>query len=107
VLGKRVLKRIDADGVTIGATGVFRPHLLETRVGSDDDEFLTADTVVLGTARRPQDALFEELLAAPGMRGVDLHLIGDAGVPRTVTEATAGGVAAARSVCAREGRGVA
>jgi len=107
VLGKRVLKRIEPDGVAIGVTGTFRPHLLETRVGSGDDEFLAADTVVLGAARRPHDALYDELLGAAGMRGVDLHLIGDAAVPRTVTEATAGAFAAARAVGAREGRGVA
>jgi 2,4-dienoyl-CoA reductase-like NADH-dependent reductase (Old Yellow Enzyme family)/thioredoxin reductase len=102
VLGKRLLKEVRPDGVIIGTAGTFRPHLSATRVGVEDDEFIPADTVVLGTERRPNDELFEELRDSLRLRGTALALVGDAGRPRTVIEATAESSAAARQLGARE-----
>jgi hypothetical protein len=55
-----------------------------------------ADSVVLGTVRRPNDELYESL------RGLvpELHLVGDALEPRTVAEATTEGAAVARRILA-------
>ena len=96
---RRHVKRIEPGGIVHGPAGLFDPHRYSTRVGSQDDVFLAADTVVVGAARLPDDALFTALHRAPALAQV--HVVGDATSPRTVTEAVAEGAACARLALGR------
>jgi 2,4-dienoyl-CoA reductase (NADPH2) len=93
VLTRRHVKAIVPGGVIHAPAGLFEPHLTSTQVGSKDDAFTAAENVVVGGARRPEDALFEALHSAAR---VNVHIIGDAVAPRTVTEAVAEGAAIGR-----------
>jgi 2,4-dienoyl-CoA reductase-like NADH-dependent reductase (Old Yellow Enzyme family)/NADPH-dependent 2,4-dienoyl-CoA reductase/sulfur reductase-like enzyme len=94
LIAKRHPKRVVEDGVVLDLAGAFPPFVEATRIGPVDEMFLPADTVVLGTQRRPQDELYD------GLRGHldEVYLVGDALHPRTVAEATTEGSGAARSI---------
>jgi 2,4-dienoyl-CoA reductase-like NADH-dependent reductase (Old Yellow Enzyme family) len=98
LLAKRHLKRVVPGGVVVDHAGVFQPHLGSTRIGPVDEDFVPADTVVLGTARRPNDELYDALLGSVP----EVHLVGDAAQPRSIAEAIAEGSAAGRLVGGRQ-----
>ena len=92
LVAKRHPKRVTDDGVVVDFAGAFAPFVEATRMGPVDEFFIPADTVVLGTQRRPNDELYEALRSEID----ELYLVGDAVHPRTVAEATTEGSAAAR-----------
>jgi NADPH-dependent 2,4-dienoyl-CoA reductase/sulfur reductase-like enzyme len=96
LVAKRHPKRVVENGIVLDLAGAFPPFVEATRIGPVDELFVAADTVVLGTQRRPRDELHETL-----QHDVDeLYLVGDALHPRTVAEATTEGSGAGRSVAA-------
>jgi 2,4-dienoyl-CoA reductase-like NADH-dependent reductase (Old Yellow Enzyme family)/thioredoxin reductase len=99
LMPKRGIKRIVSDRISgllvvVDAAGAFPPHTSTLRIGPVDEETLRADTVVIGTKRRPVDELYDELRGAVQ----ELYIVGDAIEPRTVEEAVAEGSAAGRSI---------
>jgi 2,4-dienoyl-CoA reductase-like NADH-dependent reductase (Old Yellow Enzyme family)/siroheme synthase (precorrin-2 oxidase/ferrochelatase) len=99
LIPRRHPKRIADGGITVDLAGAFAPFVQSTRIGSVDELFIPADTIVLGTQRRSNDELYDALVGQVG----ELHLIGDAVHPRTVAEATTEGSAAARTTVAMLG----
>jgi hypothetical protein len=81
-------------GVVLDSAGAFPPHTGALRIGPVDEEFIPADTVVIGVARRPVDELYDALVG----QVEELYIAGDAAEPRTVEEAIREGSAAARSI---------
>jgi 2,4-dienoyl-CoA reductase-like NADH-dependent reductase (Old Yellow Enzyme family) len=91
---KRGVKMIVDGGVVLDSAGAFPPHTGALRIGPVDEEFIPADTVVIGVARRPVDELYDALVG----QVEELYIVGDAAEPRTVEEAIREGSAAARSI---------
>ncbi|WP_148895812.1 oxidoreductase [Geothermobacter ehrlichii] len=89
VLGKAVTE-IKENGVVIDRVGKAAPGLKEGADGSDPS-FIEADTIVIGTGRKPNDSLFYDLHG----KVKELSIIGDAQKPKITINAVRTGFEAA------------
>lgn len=78
IICDKFVKRVTDTGVVLDRAGMFPPSLKEGPVGDMEEEVLEADTIVIGSGRKSNDSLFEELVG----KVKEVYKIGDARKPR-------------------------